>query len=107
MDLKKIWKNRKEIYEGIKNSVMRDDLVEDVAAKRMAMCNECPSKGDKCEVPGTGFVRRSTDSKRYVLRDVRARAGKKGQFAYTNTAPDEVVGKPDARERAGNTGMMS
>jgi hypothetical protein len=54
MDLKKIWKNRKAIYEGIKNSVMRDDFVEDVAAKRMAMCNECPSKGDKCEVPGTG-----------------------------------------------------
>jgi len=54
MDLKKIWKNRKQIYEGIKNSVMRDNFVEEVAAKRMAMCNECPSKGDKCEVPGTG-----------------------------------------------------
>ena len=54
MDLKKIWKNRKQIYEGIKNSVMRDDFVEDVAAKRLAICDECPSKGDKCEVPGTG-----------------------------------------------------
>ena len=53
MDLKKIWNNRKQIYEGIKNSVMRDDFVEDVAAKRMAMCNQCPSKGHKCEVPGT------------------------------------------------------
>ena len=39
MDLKKIWKNRKEIYEGIKNSVIRDDYVEDVAAKRMAICD--------------------------------------------------------------------
>ena len=54
MDLKKIWKNRKQIYEGIKNSVMRDNFVEEVAAKRMSLCNECPSKGDKCEVPGTG-----------------------------------------------------
>lgn len=56
MDLKKIWKNRKQIYEGIKNSVMRDDFVEEVAAKRMAICKECIEidlKGSKCEVTGT------------------------------------------------------
>ncbi len=53
MDLKKIWKNRKQIYEGIKNSVVRDGYVEDVAAKRLAICEMCPSKGDMCEVPGT------------------------------------------------------
>ena len=56
MDLKKIWNNRKAIYEGIKNSVIRDEYVEDVAAKRMAICNECPEidkKGSKCEVPNT------------------------------------------------------
>jgi hypothetical protein len=56
MDLKKIWKNRKEIYEGIKNSVIRDDYVEDIAAKRMAICTECSEidlKGSKCEVPGS------------------------------------------------------
>ena len=56
MDLKKIWKNRKQIYEGIKNSVMRDDFVEDVAKKRMAICTECVEidlKGSKCEVVGT------------------------------------------------------
>lgn len=54
MDLKKIWKNRKEIYEGIKNSVIRDNFVEDISAKRMAICIECPSKGNECEVPGAG-----------------------------------------------------
>ena len=56
MDLKKIWKNRKQIYEGIKNSVMRDDFVEKISAKRMAICTECLEidlKGFKCEVPGT------------------------------------------------------
>ncbi len=56
MNLKKIWKNRKEIYEGIKNSLMRDDFVENVSAKRMAICIECPkidTKGSKCEVPAT------------------------------------------------------
>ena len=56
MDLKKIWKNRKAIYEGIKNSVIRDDFVEEVSAKRMTVCNECSEidlKGSKCEMPGT------------------------------------------------------
>tara|TARA_B100000902_G_C27007867_1_gene763205 strand:- start:28 stop:324 length:297 start_codon:yes stop_codon:yes gene_type:complete len=56
MDLKKIWKNRKQIYEGIKNSVMRDDFVEQVSAKRMAICTECSEIdliGSLCEMPGT------------------------------------------------------
>ena len=56
MDLKKIWKNRKQIYEGIKNSVMRDEYVEDVSAKRMMICTECSEidlKGSFCEMPGT------------------------------------------------------
>ena len=56
MNLKKIWDNRKEIYDGIKNSVIRDDFVEDIAAKRMALCKQCPEidlEGSKCEVPGT------------------------------------------------------
>ena len=56
LDLKKIWKNRKEIYEGLKNSVIRDNFVEDISAKRMAICKECPEidlKGSECEVPGT------------------------------------------------------
>jgi len=56
MDLKKIWKNRKAIYEGIKNSVMRDEYVEEISSKRMLICSECVEidlKGTECEVPGT------------------------------------------------------
>jgi len=56
LSLKKIWENRKQIYEGIKNSVMRDEFVEEVAAKRMNICTECVEidlKGSKCEMPGT------------------------------------------------------
>ncbi len=56
MNLKKIWENRTQIYEGIKNSIIRDDFVEDVSAKRMFLCTNCiefDSTGSKCEVPGT------------------------------------------------------
>ena len=54
--LKKIWKNRKQIYDGIKNSIIRDQFVEEISKKRMALCNGCSEldiKGTHCEVPGT------------------------------------------------------
>ncbi len=52
--LKLIWKKRKEILEGITNSVIRDETVEEIAALRYNLCNECPSKGGECAVKGTG-----------------------------------------------------
>jgi hypothetical protein len=52
--LKLIWKNRKEILEGITNSVIRDETVEEIAALRYNLCNQCPSKGGECAVKGTG-----------------------------------------------------
>ena len=39
--------------EGIKNSVIRDKFVEEVAADRMTICNSCEFKGSECAVPGT------------------------------------------------------
>lgn len=51
--LKVIWANRSEILEGIKNSIVRDEFVENVAKLRNEICDECPSKGRKCEVKGT------------------------------------------------------
>ena len=52
--LKEIWKDRKKIIEGITNSIVRDDFVEHVASLRSDICAECPSKGKKCAVKGTG-----------------------------------------------------
>ena len=52
--LKGIWKERKKIIEGITNSIIRDDFVEHVASLRNDVCAECPSKGNKCAVKGTG-----------------------------------------------------
>ena len=51
--LKAIWENRKGILEGIKNSVIRDEFVEDVSRMRYDVCDECSSKGKKCAVKGT------------------------------------------------------
>jgi hypothetical protein len=39
--------------EGIKNAVLRDEFVEDVAKLRHEICDSCPSKGKKCAVKGT------------------------------------------------------
>ena len=51
--LKLIWKNKSQIMEGIKNAVVRDEFVEDVARLRHDVCDSCPSKGTDCAVKGT------------------------------------------------------
>jgi hypothetical protein len=54
--LKAIWENRKGIVEGIKNSVIRDEFVEDIARMRHDICDECEhldTKGKKCALKGT------------------------------------------------------
>ena len=51
--LKKIWKDRNKILEGITNAIIRDEFVEDVAKHRMEVCDACELNGDKCLVPGT------------------------------------------------------
>jgi hypothetical protein len=51
-----IWKNKKQIIEGITNTIIRDGFVEDIAKHRMDICNACPRKdeeGKYCLVPGT------------------------------------------------------
>ena len=54
--LKAIWENRKGILEGVKNSIIRDELVEDIARMRYDICDECEhidNKGKQCAVKGT------------------------------------------------------
>ena len=51
--LKTIWKNKSQIMEGIKNAVLRDEFVEDVAKLRHEVCDSCELKGKKCTVKGT------------------------------------------------------
>lgn len=51
-----IWKHRKEIMEGIKNTIIRDQFVEEIAAERMAKCNICVKRDDEgksCVMLGT------------------------------------------------------
>lgn len=54
----RIWKNKGQILEGITNSVFKREDVEMIAAERMKICRNCPSKlfdeeGTGCIVPGT------------------------------------------------------
>ncbi len=48
-----IWQNRSQIFEGIKNSVIRGETVEEISRVRQDICDEWPSKGKKCAVKGT------------------------------------------------------
>lgn len=55
-NLKEIWKNRKQIIEGITNTVIKDEFVENVSALRMEICNTCPdidTIGKECLMPKT------------------------------------------------------
>jgi hypothetical protein len=51
--LKKLWDNRYQIAEGIKNSIMHDDYIEEVASLRETICKTCEHMGTECMVPGT------------------------------------------------------
>jgi len=51
--LKKIWKDRNKILEGITNAIIRDEFVEDVAKHRIEVCDACKYKGNECVIPGT------------------------------------------------------
>lgn len=54
--LKTIWKNRKQILEGVKNNMFKSEDVEVIAESRIAICNNCPHidlKGSQCMAPGT------------------------------------------------------
>lgn len=56
MDLKKIWSNKKQIFEGIKNNLFKKEHIEEVARERHLVCTVCPKidlTGENCEVPGT------------------------------------------------------
>lgn len=52
----RIWKNKGKILEGIKNSIFKQEHIEEIAKLRNYICEVCPhldTKGDKCAIPGT------------------------------------------------------
>jgi hypothetical protein len=48
-----IWKERRKIFEGMKNALIYDEFVEKTAEERLSICNTCEHKGTECAVPGT------------------------------------------------------
>jgi hypothetical protein len=52
----KLWKEKGKIFEGLKNSMFKQEHIEDIASVRMDICNICPhldTTGNKCFVVGT------------------------------------------------------
>ena len=55
-NLIRIWKNRNQITEGIKNNIFKSEHVEEIAFFRNEICKSCEfidNAGSKCAVPGT------------------------------------------------------
>lgn len=55
-NLLEIWKDKGKILEGIKNSVFKQEHIEEIAMQRDAICQSCDRidrTGDKCFMPGT------------------------------------------------------
>lgn len=56
-EIKKIWKNKQQILEGIKNNLFKKEFVEGVVELRKTKCNSSckhfDEKGTSCIVPGT------------------------------------------------------
>jgi hypothetical protein len=42
--ISEIWKHKKEILAGITNTLIKDKFVEEIAAERMSVCNQCSEK---------------------------------------------------------------
>ncbi|HEY4062353.1 MAG TPA: hypothetical protein VGM30_10655 [Puia sp.] len=58
MNIIRLWKNRNQIIEGVKNSIFKKEDVEEIAKERGVICssNKCASydvTGVGCMVPGT------------------------------------------------------
>jgi len=54
--LNQIWKNKKQILEGLKNSVFKNEIVESIATSRQEICRDCALYdiiGIGCLVKGT------------------------------------------------------
>lgn len=49
MDIKKIWKNKSQILEGVKNNIFTKEHVEEIYNERLSICKTCPHYDPKGE----------------------------------------------------------
>ena len=43
-----IWENKKKILSGVKNLLIKDKIIEEIAEARQAICNSCKFKSKEC-----------------------------------------------------------
>jgi hypothetical protein len=51
-----VFRNRKQILEGLTNSIFKKDHIEKIAAERLEICIDCSRfdpEGARCMIPGT------------------------------------------------------
>jgi len=56
MSLINLWKQKGKIFEGVKNSIFKQEHIEEIARSRMLICEDCffiDKEGSKCYMPGT------------------------------------------------------
>lgn len=54
--IREVFRDRKQILEGVANSVFKKKHIEKIAEDRLKICMSCPNvdkEGTKCFVPGT------------------------------------------------------
>ena len=55
MNLSEIWKNKKQIAEGIKNNIFKQEHIEEVYNHRLQTCQTCPYYDPKGEFENAYF----------------------------------------------------
>lgn len=43
-----IWENKRKILSGVKNLIIKDKIIEDIAAARQEICDSCEFKSKEC-----------------------------------------------------------
>ncbi len=43
-----IWENKKKILSGVKNLLIKNEIIEDIAKARQSICDSCEFKSKEC-----------------------------------------------------------
>jgi hypothetical protein len=95
MSLITLWKEKGKILEGVKNSIFKQEHIEEISKARMAICNECPfidHEGTKCYMAGTQPCCGECGCKlSYKTRSLSSSCPKENWLAITSETEEEAI----------------